>query len=121
MTAVTTDINAALNEAMQIDGATAAMIVDYESGMALGAAGSGINLDVAAAGNTEVVRAKITTMSELGLDDEIDDILITLGKAYHVIQPLPQSTLFFYVVLSRKANLAMARHKIHTIVSKVRI
>ncbi len=121
MTRVTTNIDSALEEAMAIDGATAAMIVDYDSGMALGTVGSGTDLDVAAAGNTEIVRAKMTTMDELGLNDEIDDILITLGKAYHVIRPLPGTTLFFYAVLSRKANLAMARHKIHGLVDKVRV
>ena len=114
-------VEVALYEALEIDGASAAIIVDYDSGMALGTAGGGIDLDVAAAGNTEVVRAKMNTMAELGLNDAIEDILITLSKAYHIIRPLPDSTLFFYVVLSRKANLAMARHKLNGIVGKVRV
>ncbi len=121
MATTMSSVDVALNEAMEIDGASAAMIVDYDSGMALGTAGGGIDLDVAAAGNTEVVRAKMNTMVELGLNDAIEDILITLSKAYHIIRPLPDSTLFFYVVLSRKANLAMARHKLNGIVSKVRV
>ena len=105
---------------MEIDGATAAMIVDYDSGMSLGSVGGGLDLDVAAAGNTQVVRAKMETMSELGINDEIEDILITLGKDYHVIRPLPNSTLFFYIVLNRKqSNLAMARHKLNGIVGEV--
>ncbi len=120
-TATAPNVDQALAEAMAIDGASAAMIVDYESGMALGTIGGGIDLDVAAAGNTEVVRAKMTTINELGLNDEIDDILITLGKAYHIIRPLPNSTQFFYIVLTRKANLAMARHKLNGIAAKVRV
>ena len=120
-TATASNVDQVLAEAMGIDGASASMIVDYESGMALGSAGGGLDLDVAAAGNTEVVRAKMTTMSELGLNDEIEDILITLGKAYHIIRPLPNSTLFFYIVLTRKANLAMARHKLGGIVAKIRV
>lgn len=120
-TVATTSIEEALNEAMEIDSASAAMIVDYESGMALGTAGGGIDLDVAAAGNTEVVRAKMNTIAELSLNDEIEDVLITLGKAYHIIRPLPGGTQFFYIVLSRKANLAMARHKLTSIASRVRV
>ena len=64
------------------------MIVDYDSGMSLGSVGGGLDLDVAAAGNTQVVRAKMETMSELGLEGNIEDILITLNDAYHVIRPL---------------------------------
>ncbi len=110
----------ALNKALEIDGASAAMIVDYDSGMSLGSVGGGLDLDVAAAGNTQVVRAKMETMSELGLEGNIEDILITLNDAYHVIRPLPGSTLFFYLVLNRKqANLAMARHKLTSIVAEV--
>lgn len=50
----------------------------------------------------------------MNLQDDIEDILITLGKAYHIIRPLESnSSLFIYVVLDRKrANLAMARHEL---------
>src|SRR5262245_44463998 len=102
-----------LPKLMEIDGCTGCCIVDSNSGMMLGASGGGpLNLEIAAAGNTEVVRAKRKTMKALTLSDSIEDILITLGKQYHVIRPLSVNDgLFIYLVLDRnKANLAMARH-----------
>ncbi len=52
---------AALKEAMTIDGAVGVSLVDWDSGMSLGALSGGkyLDLDVAAAGNTEVVRANL--------------------------------------------------------------
>lgn len=101
-------------EVMSVDGAMAVAVVDSNSGMMLGSEGSGVDLDVAAAGNTEVVRAKMKTMKALKLNDEIEDILISLGRQYHIIRPVASKPgLFFYVVLDRnKANLAMARRKV---------
>jgi hypothetical protein len=93
------------------DGALAAAVVDSSSGMLLGSVGSGIDLDAAAAGNTEVVRAKLKTMKSLGLNDSIDDILITLSTQYHIIRPLgafPEVFLYFVLDKSR-SNLALAR------------
>jgi hypothetical protein len=96
-----------------IDGCLGACVVDSNSGMMLGTSGStqAVNLEVAAAGNTEVVRAKRKTMSALNLNDGIEDILITLGRQYHIIRPLSQNdALFVYLVLDKaKGNLAMAR------------
>jgi hypothetical protein len=104
-------INDTLKKLMEVDGAMAVALVDSSSGMMLGSAGGGIDLDVAAAGNTEVVRAKLKTMKSLGLADKIDDILITLGKQYHIIKLISSKPgLFLYFVLDRnKANLALAR------------
>ena len=103
-----------LNELMAIDGAQAVALVDYESGMLLGSAGGGMDMEVAAAGNTEVIRAKMKTADALKLNDTIEDILISLGKAYHIMRPVASKPgLFFYVVLDRnKANLALARRKV---------
>jgi hypothetical protein len=109
------NVELTLKEAMEIDGAIAVALVDYESGMSLGSQGgsAALDLDVAAAGNTEVIRAKLRTMHALGLNDQIEDILITLGAQYHLIRLLQSTSgrgLFLYLVLDKnKANLAMAR------------
>jgi predicted regulator of Ras-like GTPase activity (Roadblock/LC7/MglB family) len=100
-----------LAELARMEGVLAAALVDSNSGMMLGSAGSGIDIELAAAGDTEVVRAKLRTLKSLGLDDAVEDILISLGTQYHVIRPLKkQPGLFAYLVLDRsRTNLALAR------------
>jgi hypothetical protein len=92
-------------------------VVDAESGMMLGSMGSGLDLEVAAAANTEVMRAKLKAMRQLGLNDVIEDILITLGKQYHLIRPLTRKEdAFIYFVLDKaRSNLALARRKVHDV------
>jgi hypothetical protein len=106
-----------LNALMQIDGAVGGLIADYQSGMLLAKTGGGVNLEVAAAGNSEVIKSKMKTMQALGIKEGIEDILITLGTQYHVLRPLAQKPgLFLYLVLDKaKANLAMARFKVSDI------
>jgi predicted regulator of Ras-like GTPase activity (Roadblock/LC7/MglB family) len=102
-----------LPKLLEIDGCIGTCLVDSNSGMLLGAAGGGtINLEVAAAGNTEVVRAKRKTLKALNLNEGIEDILITLAKQYHIIRPLSSNdALFIYIVLDRpRSNLGMARY-----------
>lgn len=107
------NIKQSMDDLMTCDGAMCAALVDSSSGMILGQIGSGVDLEVAAAGNTEVVRAKLRTMRDLGLNDVIEDILITLGRQYHIIRPMQKKEgLFVYLVLDKaKSNLAMARRK----------
>lgn len=103
-----------LNQLLQIDGAMCASLVDYTSGMVLESVGTGVDMELAAAGNTEVVRAKMKTMKSLGLEGAIEDILITLTQQYHIIRPVAKHNgLFIYYVLDRnRATLAMARRKV---------
>lgn len=112
------DIQEALEQALEIQGAAGAALVDFETGMCLGHLGGGnIDLELAAAGNTEVVRAKKNIRDQLGLDDKIEDILINLESQYHLIRMFHNSSnLFFYLVLDKKtANLALARMQLKKI------
>ena len=111
------NINEKLAQLLDLEGALAAAVVDYSSGMLLGSVGQGIDLELAAAGNTEVIRAKLKTMKMLGIDESIEDMLITLGSQYHLIRPLTQTQeLFVYYVLDRsRANLALARRKLQSV------
>ncbi|XXR93670.1 DUF4388 domain-containing protein [Sorangium sp. So ce426] len=106
------DIKQCLSRLNSIDGFVGAALVDSESGMLLGQEGGGsLNLEIAGASNTEVVRAKRKAIRNLNLKDDIEDILISLSKQYHLLRPLrSKQSLFFYVALDRaRANLAMAR------------
>ena len=105
----------AVSKMLNVDGALAAAVVDFDSGMLLAGGGSAaIDLEIAAAGNTEVMRAKMKTMEMLGLKDEVEDILISLGRQYHLLRPLQRHNgLFLYSVLDKsKSNLALARRSL---------
>ncbi|MDH6140568.1 MULTISPECIES: hypothetical protein [Kitasatospora] len=116
-----TSTDLALKDAMSsIEGAIGVALVDYNSGMALGTLGGGeLDLAVAAAANTDVVRAKVRAIEMLNLNSAIEDILITLTDQYHLIRPLTSRSgkgLFLYLALDRnRANLAMARHQLRRI------
>ncbi|MER6418680.1 hypothetical protein ACFY1L_00920 [Streptomyces sp. NPDC001663] len=121
-------VEVSLKEMMAgIEGALGAAVVDYTSGMALGTLGGSKDLDltVAAAGNTDVIRAKVRTMEQLGLKGKIEDILITLDRQYHVIRLVTGRTgngLFLYLVLDKaRSNLAMARHQLKRVEEAIEI
>lgn len=121
------NLDLALKEMMAIDGAIGASVVDYNSGMSLGMLGSSkaLDLQVAGAGNTEVVRAKLRTIEQLGLNEDIEDVLITLSSQYHIIRPMTGRTskgLFLYLALDRgRANLALARHRLKSIEAELEV
>jgi hypothetical protein len=120
-------VDETLKFAMEIQGAIGVALVDFGSGMMLGSAGGGpgLDLEVATAGNTEVVRAKMNTIEQLGLDDVIEDILITLGTQYHLIRLVNTGNaegLFFYLALNKRhSNLAMARRQLAELESQLQI
>lgn len=108
------NLNESMQATMKIDGALGAALVDMTSGMALAKVGSGVDLDAAAAGNAEVLKAKMKTVARLGLKDTVEDVLITLNTQYHLIRLVPSKPgLFMYFVLDKnRANLALARFKL---------
>lgn len=96
-----------------LDGYVASALVDADSGMLMaGHSQADIDLDLAAAGNAEVVRAKRRVADSLRIESAIEDILISLEHQYHLIRPLESNkSVFLYVIIDRgRSNLAMARH-----------
>ena len=108
------NLKESLDSLMELSGAKCAALVDSASGMVIGQSGNVTNMDIAAAGNTEVVRAQLKQMQTLGLNDTIDDILITLTTQYDIVHPLADNpSVFLYLTMDKsKSNLALARYKV---------
>jgi len=116
-----------LVKALSIDGALGVALGDWKTGMCLGYKGTNspafpeANLELAIAGNTEVIRAKMRVAESLKFTDRIEEILIILETQYHLMYMLKNiSGLFFYLALDReKGNLALARIKLSQIESEL--
>ncbi len=99
---------------LQIDGALAAAIVDSDSGMVVASGGTGVDVELAAAGYTEVMRAQLRNIRALGLVGGVEDSLLSLETQYHIVRPIAAyPDVFMLLILDRaKSNLAMARLKL---------
>ncbi|TPX05303.1 hypothetical protein FJ656_07240 [Schumannella luteola] len=106
--------DAAVAALLAIEGAMCAAVVDSDSGMVLSQCGSGMDVDLAAACHTEVVRAMRRTLTWLDLDDGIEDVLVTLTSQYHILRPVAAyPNVFILLVLDRaRSDLGMARIKL---------
>jgi predicted regulator of Ras-like GTPase activity (Roadblock/LC7/MglB family) len=98
---------------LSFDGAMCVAVVDSETGMILGKAGSGVEIDLAAAGASTILRARLASTKAMGSDEKIDDLLISLTSQVQIIHPLPNNpSIFTYLIGDKsKTSLAMARFK----------
>lgn len=111
-------IQNALDELMDIDGAIGAAVVDYENGMTLGTTGGrNLDMELAGAGTTEVVRSERNIIHDLDLNERIEDLLISLNSQYHLVRMCENhEDVFIYLVIDRsKGNLGLARRSIDQI------
>jgi predicted regulator of Ras-like GTPase activity (Roadblock/LC7/MglB family) len=109
-----------------IKGFIGACLVDSDSGLMLASQGGEdgkLNFDLVAALNSETVKAKQTAVQALGLNQHIEDILITLDKQVHLIRPLERNrSVFVYVALDKAtSNLGMARLQLKSLESGMAI
>lgn len=102
-----------LEKLLSFDGAMCVAVVDSESGMILGSAGSGVDIELAAAGASVILRARLGSIKALGVDEKIDDVLISLTSQVQIIHPLPRNPSIFTFLIGdkNKSSLAMARYK----------
>jgi len=102
-----------LETLLSFDGALCVAVVDSDSGMILGKAGSGVEMDLAAANASVILRARLASTRALGTKEKIDDMLISLSSQVQIIHPLPSNpSIFTYLIGDKsKSSLAMARFK----------
>ncbi|OLC86933.1 MAG: hypothetical protein AUG85_05275 [Gemmatimonadetes bacterium 13_1_20CM_4_66_11] len=98
-----------LDEARKIDGALGAAVVDATTGVVLAQVG-----EESPAMAKELALAALRGTNAGQLDDEIEDIMLTLGKQYHVIRFLDGGhERFVHLVLDReRGSLGLARHQL---------
>jgi len=109
---------------MDIDGAVGAAVVDYDNGMTLGTIGGrNLDMELAGAGTTEVVRSEHNIIQDLGLEDRVEDLLISLDSQYHLVRMCENhEDVFIYLVIDRsEGNLGLARRSIDQIDEKLEL
>ncbi|WP_337967637.1 hypothetical protein [uncultured Flavobacterium sp.] len=95
-----------------INGFIAVSVTEVETGMSYCSLSLNPNFDpeLASAYNLEVVKAKLSAIKALGLDQKINDILITLSDQIHIIDVSEDGKYFIYLAVdSTKANLGLTR------------
>ncbi|MEO6531998.1 MAG: hypothetical protein ABIO06_00335 [Pseudolysinimonas sp.] len=116
-------LESVLEELLVFDGSIGVALVDGQSGMVLGEAGSASDLGLSAAGASVILRARLETNEALGRDQDIADVLITLSSQVQIIHPLSENpNLFLYLIGDKaKSSLAMARYKAAEADDKIRL
>ncbi|MRX39500.1 hypothetical protein GJU43_09450 [Flavobacterium sp. LC2016-23] len=106
-------LNVFLNEMKtNVNGFIAIAVTEIESGLSFGnlSVDPSFDPELAAAYNLEVVKAKLNAVKALNLNQNIEDILITLSTQIHIIDISPNKKFMIYLAAdSTKANLGMTR------------
>ncbi|MBP3977174.1 hypothetical protein [Microbacterium sp. BLY] len=105
-----------------VNGFIGASIVDLESGLPLASSSvrPDFDLEVASAFNSEIVKNKRRTIEALGIDAELEDMLLTLNTQLHLLKMLDDD-LFIYLAADRQAtNLALLRSSVNRRVAALR-
>ena len=95
-----------------IPGYVAVAVTEIKSGISYfsDSAVASFDPELASAFNLEVVKAKLNAISALGLDQGIDDIMISLTNQIHIIDISENNEYFIYLAVdSNKANLGMTK------------
>lgn len=95
-----------------LTGFIAVAVTEVKTGMSYASLSNNPDFDpeLASAYNLEVVKAKLTAIKALKLDEKINDILITLTHQIHIISLSENGEYFIYLAVdSSKANLGMTR------------
>ncbi|MEL1256027.1 hypothetical protein AAEO57_19710 [Flavobacterium sp. DGU38] len=95
-----------------ISGFIAVSVTEIETGMSYSSLSVDATFDpeLASAYNLEVVKAKLNAIKALGLNQKINDVLITLTDQLHIIDVSEDGKYFIYLAVdAKKANLGLTR------------
>lgn len=95
-----------------INGFIAVSVTEIETGMSYSSLSidSSFDPELASAYNLEVVKAKMNAIKALGLNEKINDILITLSNQLHILDVSEDGKYFIYLAVdSKNANLGLTR------------
>ncbi|MGY4828845.1 hypothetical protein ACVNIS_09735 [Sphaerotilaceae bacterium SBD11-9] len=100
-----------------LDGVFACAVVDGSTGLILARHSREdhpIQLGLAAAASTQVLRAHQQSARDLGLTTEVDEVMTSAGPRHHVMRTISRHPgLFLFAVLDKqRTNLALARYKL---------
>ncbi len=112
MSALEPALLACLDEAMALDGAQAAALLDADRGAFLVRRGSPID--------EGLVHSLTRLLHSEDVDDCIDDILLTRGPRLHLLQRMPRHACYMLVELDRtRCNLGQARARLQAIARRL--
>ncbi|MEU7164752.1 hypothetical protein AB0A70_08920 [Streptomyces morookaense] len=128
-----TGIDGCLAEAMTIPGARGASLVDWTSGLALGAAGC--SPEAGTGRDHETTAAEVAELARLAFESgaftaaagpgpgPVEDMIVTAQGSYHLIRFVEtsfDSSVFLYLWLDRtEANLAVALFRLKDITARL--
>ncbi len=107
-----------------VDGAIGVALIDIDGGVMLGVEGRDRGfIETASMGGLDVVRAQNRAIDQLTIDDEVEDILITLTTQYHMIRRLKgdSSLLLFLAIHRNEGNPGLARHQLRSVEGRLGI
>jgi hypothetical protein len=128
-------VHAALDRWRSIDGLIAACLVEPDSAQVLDSFVVGdpgvspdevkhpseerLSSDTIAAGASDVVQVVELMTSSLGVAEQLEEVIITLGRHHHLITPIPSAGsdgVLIVVTLDRqRTNLALARQQLRAL------
>ncbi|PFG28144.1 Uncharacterised protein [Corynebacterium renale] len=111
------DLNNLLNSiADDVDGFIGGSIVDLDTGMSMASISRrpDFDLDVASAYNSEMVKAKLKTISALNISSNLEDMLLTLTDQLHLIRMLDNNRFVYIAVARESTNLALLRSVVNS-------
>lgn len=100
-----------------LDGVFGCAVVDAGTGMILAKQvrdDHALQIEMAAAASTQVLRAHQHAARDLGLTSEVDEVMTSAGPRHHVMRTVSRHRgLFLFAILDKqRTNLALARYKL---------